>query len=176
MAQDPVVEEEVAEEAPKKKSKKKLIIIIASAVLALSAIGGGVWYFMHQKSDDHKVAKEDKAKKEEVKEEHSVDPVFVKLETFTVNLSPEEGEKYLQVDMTLNAASKEEATSLEVHMPQVRNRVLMLLTSKKPSDISSAEGKKLLSQELTQQLNQPYTTEGKPKKISGVFFTSFIIQ
>jgi len=176
MAQEPVVEEEAAEEAPKKSSKKKLIIIIASAVLVLSGIGGGAaWYFMHKKTDGHKVAKEEK-ETEAKAEEHSVDPVFLKLETFTVNLSPEDGEKYLQVDMTLNAASKEEASYLEVHMPQVRNRVLMLLTSKKASDITSVEGKKLLSQELTEQLNQPYSADGKPKKISGVFFTSFVIQ
>lgn len=180
MAQDPVVEEAVAEEAPKK-SKKKLIIIIVSAVLVLSGIGGGAaWYFMGHKSSEHKATKdgkEEKPEKEEAKEEEPpAEPAFVKLETFTLNLNPEEGEKYLQVDMTLNASDKEEADFLGVHMPQVRNRILLVLTSKKPSEISTAEGKKMLSQELADQLNQPYTAGGKPKKISGVFFTSFVIQ
>jgi len=169
MAQDPAVEVAV-EEAPKPKSKKKLIIIL-SAVLVLAAGGGGAaWYFMHQKSDHPKEAKE--AKEEVAPKE----PVFVKLETFTVNLNPEDGEKFLQVDITLNATSKEESEFLEQQMPQVRNRVLMLLTSKKASDISSMEGKKLLSQEIGTQINQPFTPGGKPPKISGVFFTSFVIQ
>lgn len=166
MAQDPAVEVAV-EEAPKPKSKKKLIIIV-SAVLVLACGGGGAaWYFMHQKSDYPKKVKEEVVVKE---------PAFVKLETFTVNLNPEDGEKFLQVDITLNATSKEESEFLEQQMPQVRNRVLMLLTSKKASDISSMEGKKLLSQEIGTQINQPFTSGGKPPKISGVFFTSFVIQ
>lgn len=166
MAQDPAVEVAV-EEAPKPKSKKKLIIIV-SAVLVLACGGGGAaWYFMHQKSDYPKKVKEEVVVKE---------PAFVKLETFTVNLNPEDGEKFLQVDITLNATSKEESEFLEQQMPQVRNRVLMLLTSKKASDISSMEGKKLLSQEIGTQINQPFTYGSKPPKISGVFFTSFVIQ
>ena len=166
MAQDPAVEAAV-EEQPKKKSKKKLIIILA-AVIVFAGIGGGAaWYFMHQKSDHPKEAKEEVAPKE---------PVFVKLETFTLNLDPTDGEKYLQTDITLNVASKEEAELLEVHMPQVRNRVLMLLSSKKASDISSMEGKKALSNEIAVQINQPFVNKGKPQKVTGVFFTSFVIQ
>ena len=172
MAQEPAaVEEVVVEEQPKKKSKKKLIIIVA-AVLALAGIGGGAaWYFMHQKSAQPaghaKEVKEEVAPKE---------PIFVKLETFTLNLDPSDGEKYLQTDITLNVESKEEADLLEVHMPQVRNRVLMLLSSKKASEIASMEGKKALSNEIATQINQPFVNKGKPQKISGVFFTSFVIQ
>jgi flagellar FliL protein len=173
MAQDPVVEEAVAEEAPKK-SKKKLIIIIV-AVLLLVAIGGGAaWYFLHSKATP---AGANSAKKEEPKEEAaSAEPIFVKLETFTLNLEPSEGEKFLQTDISLNVATEEEAKSLEQHMPQVRNRILMLLSSKKPSEITSMEGKKALSNEITTQINQPFTSNGKPQKILGVFFTSFVIQ
>ncbi|MFM9835441.1 MAG: flagellar basal body-associated protein FliL [Methylophilaceae bacterium] len=170
MAQDPVVEEAVAEEAPKK-SKKKLIIIIA-AVLLLAGIGGGAaWYFMHQKPA-HAAGKEKEAKEEVAPTE----PVFVKMETFTLNLDPTEGEKFLQTDITLNVASKEEAEILEQHMPQVRNRVLMLLSSKKASEISTMEGKKALSNEIAVQVNQPFVNKGKPQKVTGVFFTSFVIQ
>ncbi len=168
MAQDPAVE--VSAEAPKK-SKKKLIIILA-AVLVLTGVGGGAaWYFMHQGADHAKETKEAPKENEAHKE-----PAFVKLETFTVNLNPEDGEKYLQVDMTLNASSKEEADALEQHMPLVRNRVLMVLTSKKSSEISSMDGKKALGKELVTLVNQPFTAGAKPQKISDVFFTSFVIQ
>jgi flagellar protein FliL len=174
MAQDPAAVEAVVEEQPKKKSKKKLIIILA-AVLVLVAIGGGAaWYFMHQKPA--KPAGHEKEVKEEKEEPASTEPVFVKMETFTLNLDPSDGEKYLQTDITLNVASKEEAEQLEQHMPQVRNRVLMLLSSKKASDISSMEGKKALSNEIATQVNQPFVNNGKPQKVTGVFFTSFVIQ
>lgn len=167
MAQDPKAEA-AAGEAPKK-SSKKLIIIIA-AVVALAAGGGGAAFFLMK-------GKSDGNHKEEVKEEHPpADPVFVKLETFTLNLSPEDGEKYLQVDITLNAESQADADAITKNMPLVRNRVVMILTSKKPSEISSPEGKDALSKELTASLNTPFTEKGKPQKLLGVLFTSFVIQ
>lgn len=169
MAQDPVVEEGAAE-APKK-SKKKLIIIIAAVLVLAIGGGGAAWFFMH-KSADHKGAKE--VKKEE---EHKEPPAFVKLETFTVNLTPEgDSEKFLQVDISLKASGKEESEQLEALMPQVRNRILMTLTSQKASEISSMEGKKALSNALIKQVNQPYDKDGKPLKVSDVLFTSFVIQ
>lgn len=174
MAQEPEAVEAVAEEQAPKKSKKKLIIILA-AVIALTGIGGGAaWYFMHQKSGHEKG--QEKEAKEAKEEAASAEPIFVKLETFTLNLDPSDGEKYLQADITLNVDNKEEADKLEQHMPQVRNRVLMLLSSKKASDISSMEGKKTLSNEIAKEVNQPFVSNGKPQKVTGVFFTSFVIQ
>lgn len=165
MAQDPAVEE-----LSKKKSKKKLIVIIAATLVLLGGGGGAAaWYFTQQKHGDKKEAKHEE-------EAHPVAPVFLTLETFTVNLSPEAGEQYLQVDITLNAADQPEADLIKLHMPQVRNRVLMLLTSKKASEISSVEGKRILSEEIAKQINEPFTQKGKPQKVSGVYFTSFVIQ
>lgn len=164
MAQDPAVEE-----LSKKKSKKKLIVILAAAIVLLGGGGGAAaWYFTQQKPDTHK--------KEAVEEAPPAAPVFLTLETFTVNLNPEAGEQYLQVDITLNTADQAEADLIKLHMPQVRNRVLMLLTSKKASDISTVEGKKALSEEIARQINEPFTPKAKPQKVSGVFFTSFVIQ
>lgn len=170
MAQEPEVKEEGAEEAPKK-SKKKLIIIIAAVVVLL---GGGVaaWLLMSGKSDEHAEGAEAEKHAEVV----ATEPVFVKLDTFTVNLNPEEGEKYLQVDITLNATDKNDADQIEKHMPQVRNRVLMILTSKLASEISSMEGKKELSVELAEHINEPYSEGAEPLKITEAFFTSFVIQ
>jgi flagellar FliL protein len=166
MAQDPKKEEAAATEAAPP-SKKKLIIIIA-AVLLLAIIGGGAgWYFTHQKHPD---------KKEEKKHEPPKAPVFLPLETFTVNLLPDPDEKFLQVDTTLQLASPEAAELMKVQMPAIRNRILMLLTSKKPSDISSPEGKAQLSEEMLAELKKPFVKGEKPQEVTGVLFTSFVVQ
>lgn len=169
MAQEAVVEES-AEEAPKK-SNKKLIIIIAAVVVL---IGGGIgaWLMMGGKSDEHAEGEEGEHKEEVVMTE----PVFVELETFTVNLNPEEGEKYLQVDITLNASAQHDADAVDKRMPQVRNRVLMILTSKLASEISDMEGKQLLSEEITESVNEPYSEGAEPLTFTEAFFTSFVIQ
>ncbi len=169
MAQEPVVEEEGAEEEAPKKSNKKLIIIIA-AVVVLIAGGVGAWLMMSGES--HEEGDGAEAKEEVVEHE----PVYVELDTFTVNLNPEEGEKYLQIDITLNASSSDEAGVIEAKMPQVRNRVFMILTSKLASEISDMEGKQLLIEELVEHINEPYSAGGKPLHVSDAFFTSFVIQ
>lgn len=171
MAQQPEVEEVAENGAAPKQSNKKLIIIIATVVLLL---GGGLaaWLFLsggHAEEGEHAAA-------EEKHVAESTEPVFVKLDTFTVNLNPEEGDKYLQVDITLNASEKSDADMLEQYMPQVRNRVLMILTSKLASEISDMEGKKILGQELTEQINEPYSEGAQPLKVKETFFTSFVIQ
>lgn len=164
MAKDPKPD---AVEAPAPASKKKLIIMIAAVVL-LAGGGGAGWFLTHQKSDH---------KKEEVKhEEPAHAPVFVTLETFTVNLQPDPDEKFLQLEISLQVANPEQAELLKVQMPAVRNRMLLLLTSKKATDISTVEGKKLLSDEIVAEMNRPFSKEAKPQEISGVFFTSFVIQ
>ncbi len=121
MAQEPKQDagkEEAAAEAPAKSSKKKLIIIIAAALLAVGG-GGAGWYFMHQKPA---------GKVEKKHEEPPQAPVFVALETFTVNLQPDPDEKFLQLDATVQVANPEVAEHLKTQMPAVRNRLLMLLT------------------------------------------------
>jgi flagellar FliL protein len=164
MAADP--KPEVAEVAPK--SKKKLIIIIIVAVVLLAAAGGAGWVFTHQKSDQ---------KKEEAKhEEPAHAPVFVTLEAFTVNLQPDPDDKFLQLELSLQVATPEQAELLKGQMPAVRNRLLMLLTSKTASEISTSEGKQKLSDEIVAEVKKPFSKDAKPQEVTGVFFTSFVIQ
>lgn len=166
MAKDPKAPVEVDVPAPA--SKKKLIIIIAAVVL-LAGGGAGAWFMMQKNSGAHK--------KEAVKhEEPAKAPVFITLETFTVNLQPDPDEKFLQLDIQLQVASLEVAEVLKTQMPVVRNRLLLLLTSKKPSEILTMEGKKQLSDEIMAEIKKPFSKEGKPQELLGVFFTSFVVQ
>lgn len=156
--------EEVAAPVPKKSKK---MLIIALAVLLLGGAGGaGAWYFTQTPH----------AKKEAKKEEPAKPPVFIGLDTFTVNLVPDQTEQFLQVDITLQFAGEEDAAVVKTHMPEVRNRLLMLLTTKKANEINTLEGKKKLSTEISTQLNQAFTAGTTPNKVAGVFFTSFVIQ
>lgn len=160
-----------AGEAPPAKSKKKLIVIIAAVVL-LAGIGGGAWFFMHAKDADKKEA----AHKEEKHEGPEHAPVFVPIETFTVNLQPDPNEKFLQTDISMQVASPEAAEKIKALMPAIKSRILLLLTSKQASEIATSEGKQALSDELLAELKKPFTEHGKPEEITGIFFTSFVIQ
>jgi len=163
MAQDPKSGDQA--EVPVT-SRKRLIIMIA-AVLALIS-GGAAWYFMQQEYAPDK--KEAKLK------EVAKTPIFVTMDTFTVNLQDKPEERLLQLDVSLQVDSPEVAELLKVQMPAVRNRLLMLLANKKATEISTTEGKKQLSSQIADEVRKPFVAGTKPQKVLGVFFTSFVIQ
>jgi flagellar protein FliL len=156
-------------------SKKKLIVIAAAAVLLLGGGGGAAWYFM-QGGDGaaaHESPKESKKKK---KKDAGVKPEYVPVEAFTVNLQPENGEQYLQVQFTLQVAGTEQATLVKDNMAIVRNRVLLLLSGKRASEISTVQGKQQLAAEIQAILQEPFDKDGDEQDVTDVLFTSFIIQ
>lgn len=155
-------------DAPAPKSKKMLFIILG--VVLVLVIGGGAAAFMMMGG---------KAKKgEEHVEEKATSkvPVFVVIEPFVVNLQQETGDQFLQVALTLQVPNAETSETLKVFMPQVRSRLLMVLSNKKASELMSTEGKRNLTDEIIDQLGEPFAGGGKGPTITDVFYTSFVIQ
>lgn len=150
------------------KSKKMLFIIIG--VVLVLVLGGGAAAFMLMGS---------KSKKEDAHAEESAPskvPVFVVIEPFVVNLQQENGDQFLQVALTLQVPNAETAETLKVFMPQVRSRLLIVLSSKKASELLTSEGKRNLTDEIIDQLGEPFAGGGKGPSITDVFYTSFVIQ
>jgi flagellar FliL protein len=155
-----------AADAPAGSNKKKLVIIIAALLVFGGAGGGAAWFFLHDsKAGEH--AKEVKKRGP---------PVFVPLEAFTVNLQSEGPDQFLQTTFTLQVQSSDQIELIKQNMPKVRNRLLLLLSSKAASEISMIEGKQKLAAEIIAQVNLPFEDKGPEQEVSDVLFTSFIIQ
>ena len=161
--------EPTAEEVPvaPKKSRKKLVVLLLVALLVLGGGGGAAWFFLMKKPA---------AGGAHAKTEAPKPPVFLVMDPFTLNLQNDGAEQFLQVAFTLQVASPEQVDLLKVYMPQVRSRLLLLLSSKRAADINTAEGKKKLGAEITATANQPFNPGGKAQEVTDVFFTSFVIQ
>lgn len=158
--------DEKAEAPAPKKSQKKLFVILTALLLVLIA-GGGAFYFLGD--SDEPAAKSG--------QEPPKPPVFLPMDQFTVNLQADGlGDQFLQVAFTLQVADQEQLDAIKLYMPLVRSRLLLLLSSKKASEISGVDGKKKLSEEIIAQVKQPFTPQGAPQAVTGVFFTSFVIQ
>ncbi len=152
-----------AEAAPPKSSKKLLVIIVAGVVVAALA-GGAAWFFTQSKPSKPKV-------------EVAVQPIFVPIEQFTVNLQPQESaEQYLQVAITLQVTEQPQADLLKNNMPIVRDRLLLLLSGKRSVEINTPDGKRQLSNEVLAAINEPFVPKGEPQRVTGVSYTNFIIQ
>jgi flagellar FliL protein len=158
----------VVEEAPKK-GKGKLLIIIA-AVVAVVLIGGGVAAWLLLSKPDA----EEGAKQEEHAEEEHAAPIYEKLETFTVNLADQEG--YLQTDIQLVLEDAKVQEKIKTHLPEVRDAMIRLLSSKTAEELSQQEGKDKLAEDIQKQINEVLGVKGKEKGVKKVLFGAFIIQ
>jgi flagellar protein FliL len=147
--------------------KKKMMLIILAAVIASSAAAGGAVWFMGRSG------KSAPAKEVEVK---SSPAIFVPLEPFTVNLQTENADQFLQTTIQLQVGDLASVEVFKSNLAIVRNRILILLSSKKASEISSAEGKQKLADEVVELMKQPFTPKGKPQDVTNALFTAFIIQ
>ncbi len=165
-------------EEGKKKGKGKLIILIVLLLFILGGAGGGWYWWTHIKSADTEASEDEDAepaKKKKKKKKEEAGPVFVSLDAFTVNLQGEEGQ-LLQTAITLQMADEEDAAKLKQHMPLIRSRLVMLLSSKPAEEVLTAEGKLKLAQEIADQIKQPFFPGDYPMEVQSVLFTSFIVQ
>lgn len=184
--------EEQAEAAPPKKSKKKLIIIIVAVVLIISAVAVAALLLL--KSGHPRQGGSEEAPAEHKVEEPKMPPKFIDVGTYTTNLAPDEGDRFVQTAITFKISKPELEEKISSTKPELQHRINMLLQSKLPSELSTSEGKRLLAAQIKLQaeevlgLSKSAPTIGAEPATGGaegtkteagldeVLFTSFLIQ
>lgn len=159
-------EEAAAPEQPKGKGKKMLIIIVA-AVVVVAVTAVALLLFMPKKGAEGEHEAEVAAE-----EEHP--PVYEKLEAFTVNLA--DGETYLQVEVNLMLADAKIQEKIKQRLPEVRNDIIRLLSSKEPEELATLEGKDKLAADIQKALNDILGAKKANEGVKKVLFNAFIIQ
>lgn len=157
--------------APAKGKSKRLVVVIA--VLALLAAGGGgaAWYF-HQKAASADARSEAGDGKPAKKAESGKPPVFNTLENFTVNLSG--GDHFMQLGIVLQLKDEETAEKVKVFLPVIRNRILLLLSSKTADELESPKGKQALIEEILKSAREPLQADGD--NVQAALLGSMLIQ
>lgn len=176
--------------------KSKLLLIIIIAVLVLVLGGGGAAFMLMKKkpaedeeADDHdappaKVAKDKKKKK---KGDPAAPPAFLKLDPFVVKLQAEGQENYAQAVPELKLLEAPTADQIKQFLPEIRHKLLLILASKKASDLSNPDGMQLLANQIRESINatlngeKPDTAKEKQDvnedgPVVAVFFSSLIVQ
>ena len=151
--------------AGKKPAWKKWLPIALLALVGAAAAGG--WFYWQRSADKAPHAEEKQAAAPQP-------PVFHPLEPFTVNLKGDG--LFLQTALTLQLGSQKDVEHLKLYLPQVRSRLLMLISAKTGEEISSTEGKQQLVEEIMASVRQPFAPGLPEIQISNVFITSFVIQ
>lgn len=165
-----MAQEEAPEEVQPPKKKGKLLIILGLAGVLLVALAIGA-YFLLSSPAEGDAAAESEAHAEE---EEAHPPIYEKLETFTVNLADQQS--YLQTEVQLVLADAEVQQKIKERMPEVRDVLLRLLSSKTAEELSQLEGKDKLAEEISKQVNDVIGIKQASEGVKKVLFGAFIIQ
>ena len=149
------------EQAPK---KLKLKLIIIGVVVLLIGAGGFFGYSKYKKG---------KAAKAEAKTTEKVS-IICPLKSFVVNLLDKKGvgKRYLKVTIQLEVGKEEDKLLIENNNPQLRDTILLLLSSQTLKEINTMEGKLELKQALLSRMKQ-ILGDGVVRRI---YFTEFVVQ
>ncbi|WP_447972079.1 flagellar basal body-associated FliL family protein [Nitrospira sp. Kam-Ns4a] len=94
------------------------------------------------------------------------------LDSFIVNLADAPEVRYLKLTVKLELERPEASAEVAARVPQIRDAVLILLSSKDSTSLRSTQGKFQLRDEITQRINAAIPKGG----VKTVYFTEFVIQ
>ena len=94
----------------------------------------------------------------------------IPLETFVVNLAGSKGRKVLKVNMELEVKGTEIEKEIENRKAQIRDFIIIILSSKSYEEVSVKDGREALKTEIKDNINS-FLSKGK---ILNVYITEFI--
>lgn len=162
------------EEEEKKGGSKKLIVMIAIGVVTLALGAGGAMFFMGGNEPVEEEMAEGEMEEEEMMSEmsiyHELHPAFV------ANFSGKSSKNYMQVYIVALAHEDSVISDLQLHMPAVRNDVLMTLSKTTSDEIETVEGKEELRQKVLARIKETMKMKTGKEGIEDIYFTKFVAQ
>jgi len=172
--------------APAKKGKGLLVVIVLAVALSLGAGGAAVAVLMKSKGGEAPAAAGEHGAPAEAGasggggghgQEGGAEQArgVLTLESFVSNLADPEGDRYVKVTLRLVLDSREAAEVAktdDLSITRIRDRILTLLSSKTFAQVSTAEGKAVLRQEISDGVSAVLARG----KVAEVYYTEFIVQ
>jgi flagellar FliL protein len=148
----------------RKPTLKFILLLLALTTLAAAAAAGATYYLSSQRHDAAAGPVLPAA------------PIFVALEPATVNLQPNGRSRFLHVGVTLKLPDAKSQALVTEYLPEVRSRLLTVLSNRSSEALITPEDKAKLAAEIMASLNQPLVANLPSLKVSSVMFTVFMLQ
>jgi flagellar FliL protein len=164
--------------------KKKVILLAVLGVVLLALAGGGTWFALKMLGGEKAETAEAPAEQAEGGEHAAEAPggpkktsIYEPLDpAFLANYLINGRQRYLQLSLSVMAREQAGIDGVRVHMPLIRNRIVMILSGESFEGLQSDEGRMQLQQKLLAAIQEILQKEtGKPG-IEQVFFTNFVMQ
>lgn len=158
------------------KKKPLLFLLMLLIIAGVCAAAGYTWMELKELKSQVSNNAMDAPEKEEPEAEPVI-PVYANLESFTVSLQPEDNDadRVLYIGLTLKMKDEAAKLALESHLPEVRSRLLMLLSQQTAGELTADKGKVKLVQQIKQVISEPLTGQNKIM-ITDVLFNAFILR
>jgi len=183
------------QEAPVKKGGMKKIIIAVAAVVLLSGIGGGAWFFLNKSTDEDsadavsgaksaaagkhggKSDKKDAKGKKEKKDAHALPAVYLALDpAFVVNFEDQGVVRFLQITAEVGTHDPLALDAVKLHMPIIRNNLVMLFSNLNLENVTTREGKEKLRADALVEVQKVLQEQIGEPGVENIYFTSFVMQ
>ena len=155
------------------------IVIIGVAVLLLAA-GGGAAFFFLSGSDEPQMVEGEAASGEGSGAVNSANldpPIYHGLDPdFVIAFQNPKSVRFVKASIEVMVRDDDVIEDLKLHMPAIRDAIIMLFSSKSEDDLITSEGKEKLRQEILQTIRD--TLEGLTGKpgVEAVYFSNFVMQ
>ena len=180
-------QEENSEEAKPKSNKKKLILFVLLVLLLIVVSIGGTLLAVKLLTPEPEVVVELDAEGNPIEpaiEEAEVEEIKPKLPAIyfplkpalIVNYQARGRQRFLQAEITIMAREDDVIEAVEMHMPMIRNSLILLFSGQVYEELQTDEGRELFRQAALAELQSIMEQElGKPG-IEKVLFTNLVMQ
>lgn len=157
----------------------KKIVIIAVAVLLLGGVAGGAAFFLLGSKSDTKAGEpptgEDSGEAQAAVFDkkpiyHGLDPDFV------VAFQNPKTVRFLKASIEVMVYEQEVIDDLKLHMPAVRDAVLLLFSTQEEENLITVEGKEAFRAQILEKIRSTLDKlTGRPG-VEAVYFSNFVMQ
>ena len=162
-------------------AKGGMVMIVAAALISLGLGAGGAFFFAsqqqvpppqtEQQTIEAELAAEKAAAKQRALTEDFKERLYG-LDPFVVNVTGDGYNRFLKLRIELETTDTDVKEEIDARLPQVRDALIVLLSSKQLSDITDFEGKVLLKEDMLERVNDLLDSG----QVRSILFTEFVVQ
>lgn len=162
-------------------AKGGMVMIVVAALISLGLGAGGAFFFAsqqqvpppqtEQQTIEAELAAEKAAAKQRALTEDFKERLYG-LDPFVVNVTGDGYNRFLKLRIELETTDTDVKEEIDARLPQVRDALIVLLSSKQLSDITDFEGKVLLKEDMLERVNDLLDSG----QVRSILFTEFVVQ
>lgn len=153
----------------------KKIVIIAAAVLVLGLIAGGGTYFMLGGESAEPAATDDANAAAAAIPDRT--PIYFGLDPdFVVAFQNPKKVRFLKASLEVAVYDEDVIDDLKLHMPAIRDAILLLFSTQEEDDLMSIAGKEAFRAQILEKIRSTLEHLTGEPGVEAVYFSNFIMQ